>query len=169
MTNHELILRRDRSNRLITVLIVAITTMLFAAFTGAYLIRRTGADWSPVRLPGILVATTAVIVLSSVVLEAARRRDSSRLLLSTLGLAVLFLVGQLVAWRQLADAGLASADVIHGMFISILCAVHAVHLIGGIIALTFAIRRPALLSAVTMWWHFVGIVWLYVYVLLSIG
>lgn len=168
MTDHQLIVR-GRSNRLLTVLIVAMTTMLFAAFTGAYLIRRTGADWNPVALPSMLLVTTAVIVLSSVVLEIAKRRESRGLLLGSLGMAILFLIGQGLAWRQLAADGLASADAIHGMFVTTLCAVHAAHLIGGIVALGYAMRRPHLLSTVTVWWHFVGVVWLYVYALLSMG
>ena len=80
-------LARERCNRFTTAAILAMVTMLFAAFTGAYLIRRTGSDWKPVELPGILRWTTFVIVCSSITMELARRATSPRWLATTCGLA----------------------------------------------------------------------------------
>ena len=43
--------------------------MLFAAFTSAYIVRRSGSDWHHVTLPLILWFNTAVLAASSIALE----------------------------------------------------------------------------------------------------
>ncbi|MAG56068.1 MAG: hypothetical protein CMJ83_07240 [Planctomycetes bacterium] len=169
MSHHLELHVRQRSRRLIVVLLMAIAAMLFAAFTGALLIRRTGADWSPVPLPGILWATTAVIALSSVTMEVARRKASRGWLGVTMALAFLFLAGQVLAYRSLASDGYADPRIIHGAFFVTLCAVHAVHVLGGLTAMVYARRRPAILDVCTTYWHFVGVVWVYLYFLLSVA
>ena len=42
---------RSRSNELTLLAFMATVVMLFAAFTSAYLIRRTGSDWDTLSLP----------------------------------------------------------------------------------------------------------------------
>src|SRR3954469_5764196 len=51
-------------------LFLATVTMLFAAFTSAYIVRRSGADWASSALPSILWLNTALLAASSVALEA---------------------------------------------------------------------------------------------------
>ena len=57
----------------LAVLLTA-TTMVFAAFTSAFWVRRgLSNDWTPTPLPRVLWVNTAVLLASSGVLEAARR------------------------------------------------------------------------------------------------
>jgi cytochrome c oxidase subunit 3 len=164
--------------------IIATVAMLFASFTAAILVRRTGMDWVRVSLPAIVWLNTAVIVVSSVVIEFGRgavrrnaRRQAVRLLEVAALLGGLFLVGQLAAWFALVGQGILLPTNPHASFFYVLSAVHGAHVVGGIGALIWTMRRAkqgaytprhntGLLHA-AIYWHFVGIVWLYVLVLLN--
>ncbi len=171
---------RARGNELTLLAVVAMVVMLFAAFTAAYLIRRTAADWQHLPIPAILWVNTVIILLSSGTIELARHSARSkdgeerqgvgtRLWLGvTLALGVLFVIGQLWAWRTLSAEGLFYQEFPHSAFICMLTGVHAVHLIGGVVALVVANRRPDVLRLCVLYWHFVGVVWLYLLIMLSI-
>ena len=57
-------------------LFLATVTILFAAFTSAYIVRRSGSDWRPVALPSILWLNSLVLAASSVAVEIANWRGS---------------------------------------------------------------------------------------------
>lgn len=158
-------------------------TMLFAAFTSAYIVRSAGGDWVPLQIPSILWVNTAVIILSSVVMEMARRAFVAwrpvafrKWLLATAVLGVTFLTGQLLAWRQLAEQGIYLQSHPHSSFFFVLTGVHALHLVAGVLALFYvlvlAVRyrlTPGESSSPLVcatYWHFVGLVWLYLMVVL---
>src|SRR5882762_5221497 len=101
-----------RYSTAITIALVSIL-MFFMALASAFIVLRHGSDvWVTVHLPPILLANTLILLGSSFTLEAARRRlsfaDSSgfrKFWLLTTGLGVLFVAGQLIAWRQLVAQG----------------------------------------------------------------
>jgi cytochrome c oxidase subunit 3 len=165
--------------------VLATVTMLFAGFTSAYLVRRTAWDWVPIYSPPILWVNTALLVLSSAGLEMAKvaqkagRRDRLRAwLLASAALGVAFIGGQVFAWRQLGSSGIFLPTSPHSSFFYMLTGVHAVHVLGGLAALLYVLRRewysrlslsaavPLALSAT--YWHFVTGVWLFLYGLLFI-
>jgi len=164
---------------------LAAITMSFAAFTSALVVRHSTAnDWHPLTIPAIVFVNTLVLLASSVTLEVARRRvrvfargesadrTSSLLWLgATLALGLLFVVGQYVAWRQLRAEGLYLASNPNSSFFYVLTAVHAMHVLGGLAGLGRAIyllRRPVFslrrstMDATSYYWHFMGVLWLYV-------
>ena len=158
-------------------------TMLFAAFTSAYIVRSAGADWVPLEVPPLLWVNTAVILLSSVAMELARRAFVAwrpmafrKWLFATAVLGVGFLVGQLLAWSQLAAQGIYLQSHPHSSFFYVLTGVHAVHLLAGVIALVYVLTlatryqlTPGESSSpgvCATYWHFVGGVWLYLMVVL---
>lgn len=158
-------------------------TMLFAAFTSAYIVRSAGSDWVPLEIPTILWVNTAIIILSSVVMEMARRAFVAwrpvafrKWLLATAVLGVGFLTGQVLAWGQLAEQGIYLQSHPHSSFFYVLTGVHALHLFAGVLALLYvlmlATRRrltPGESSSPVVcatYWHFVGLVWLYLMVVL---
>jgi cytochrome c oxidase subunit 3 len=173
---------RRRSFAGLFVLLVT-TTMLFAAFTTALLLRRgVGEDWAPMPKPRILLLNTAVLLASSVALELARRALRARRRTAFNGcwtaatlLGVLFLVGQAVAWRQLHKAGVFIWNNPSHAFFYMLTVAHAIHLVGGVVALLWvdvqALRLrlgPAKRTAIdicAIFWHFLDGVWLYLMVL----
>ena len=159
---------RARSNELTLLAIMSTVVMLFAAFTSAYLIRRTGADWRQLSLPGIFWFNTAIVIVSSLTLEITRHSGSRRWLVATCGLGLAFLVGQLLGWNALAAEGILLPSNPHSSFIYMLTAVHGAHLAGGIVALLIATARKGPFGLCAAYWHFVGAVWLYLIIMLSV-
>ena len=88
-----------------------------------------------------------------------------------------FLAGQWLAWSALHDAGFYVNTNPSSSFAFLLTITHAVHLTGGIIALIWAAAASLLLMPmekrhividVTAWyWHFMALLWLYVFALLA--
>ncbi|HEY5445990.1 MAG TPA: cytochrome c oxidase subunit 3, partial [Pyrinomonadaceae bacterium] len=100
-------------------------------------------------------------------------------LLITMLLGLGFLAAQLLAWKQLARQGVYLISNPHSSFFYLLTAVHAVHLIGGLLALIFlwvrsrftkelkvTPRGQAVADAVTIYWHFMDALWIYLFLLL---
>ena len=162
--------------------------MLFTALSSAYIVRAaSSSDWQPLNMPRILLLSSALILISSGTLETARRklRDVASSaykpwLFVTVLLGFGFLVSQLLAWRQLVRQGVYVASNPHSSFFYVLTAAHGVHLLGGLTALTYlSLRRraprenraavtksQASADAVTLYWHFMDFLWLYLFVLL---
>lgn len=169
--------------RIAVWLLVGAITVLFAAFTSTYLVRRGETDWRVGPLPPVLWLTTAIILGSSIALEQARRQGRrgamaglhTWLVVTTL-LGVAFLTGQLLVWRQLVVAGIYLASNPHSSFFYLLTGAHGLHLAGGIGALLYAVRRaPAAETAaaaldvadpVATYWHFLSGLWIYLFVIL---
>jgi cytochrome c oxidase subunit 3 len=177
---------------------IATITMSFAAYTSALLVRQgTGSDWQHFRLPPILYFNTVVLLVSSGTIELGRRRilagwpragreaTASTLsaergyawLIFTLGLGLLFIAGQVLAWRNLASQGLFLATNPSSSFFYVLTVLHALHLLGGIVALGYVLVRfravtggPPLtaLGAVSLYWHFMDVLWFYLLVVLAL-
>lgn len=170
---------------------LAAISMSFAAFTSALVVRQaTANDWHPLALPLILFVNTGVLLASSGTLEIARRRvadyargkvtDRSAMLFwlsTTLVLGFLFVSGQCFAWRQLRREGLFLASNPNSSFFYVLTAMHAVHVLGGLAGLMrvlFLVRQPAFplrrstMDATSYYWHFMGVLWLYVLIVMWI-
>lgn len=165
--------------------LLATVAMLFVGFTSAYLVRRGGPDWQPIYLPRILWGNTALLALSSLTLEQARSawqqartRAFHVCLLATGGLGLAFVAGQVAAWRQLAALGVYLPTSPNSSFFYILTGTHALHLLSAVAALAWAagrgFRAPRSLGTsqavklCALYWHFLGGVWLYLFVLLSV-
>ena len=163
---------------------LAVVGCLFALFTSAYFMRMAVSDWQPLPLPRLLWLNTGVLVLSSVALHctsvAARRGqiDTVRLGLATAGLTALaFLVGQLMAWRQLTADGYFLASNPANSFFYLITGMHGLHVLGGLVALgrtttsAWAGTRPERLrlgvELCAMYWHFLLFVWLAIFALLA--
>jgi cytochrome c oxidase subunit 3 len=155
-------------------------------------------DWIPVTLPKLLLINTGVLILSSLFMELARRQIKRQVagaasasvsevsiggqiripwLTVTLLLGLVFLFGQWTAWRQLAANGFYVATTPSSSFIYLLTGTHAIHLMGGVLALFVAgmaslLRRSvatrSIVVDVTAWyWHFMAGLWIYILCLLE--
>jgi cytochrome c oxidase subunit III len=165
---------------------LAAISMTFAALTSALIVRKGGAaDWRHFTLPSILYLNTIVLIASSFTLELARKQVAgfmrlkteteapARWLYATLLFGLLFVAGQYVAWRQLAAQGLFLATNPASSFFYVLTAIHALHVLGGLGGLVRVIRklndlalRRSTLDATSRYWHFMGVLWVYLLVLL---
>jgi len=174
--------REDFTRSLGMIIALASWTMMFGALFFIYLgVRSRAVIWPPVgapRLPlGLPAVGTAALVASSVALEMgarALRRGRRRVLAPAVALAALlgvaFLALQLSVWRGLWDAGLRPGSGSYGSTFYGLTTLHAAHVAAGLLALLVVLWR-ALGGAYTehnvvrvrvcaMFWHFVGAVWL---------
>ncbi len=163
---------------------MASITMLFAALSGALWMREA---WHrsplPAGIPGILYANTLILIASSLTLEFAcrsLRRDLARQftiwLYVTTGLGLVFVAGQMIAWRDLAAQGVYLSSNAGSAFFFVITAAHGLHLLGGIIALLvlacsvprilFSARGRVAVEATAVYWHFMDALWLYILILL---
>jgi len=160
---------RLQSNRTLLAGILATVTMLFTAFAAAYLERKAvAAGAQTVSLPRLLWLTTGILLASSVTVELARRTGKRVWLVATLVLGLAFLAGQLGAWFELRAEGVFKSTNWYASFFYILSGVHGVHVIGGLVALAVAARKPDVLDLCAGFWHFMGAVWLYVLFILLV-
>ena len=204
LPNYPTRLRRARLGLLVALTPVL---MLFVSFTSAYVVRqglptldpRTNQlvhDWIPVKLPALLWVNTLVLLLSGVVMELARRQTKVAAvstqpagpapagaegkvpwLTMTIVLGLLFLLGQWTAWKRLAASGFYVATTPSSSFVYLLTGAHAVHLMGGVVALLVAgllalLRRPVTTRSIVVdvagwYWHFMAALWVYILCLLE--
>jgi cytochrome c oxidase subunit 3 len=156
---------------------LAVVGSLFALFISAYSMRMNMVDWRALPVPRLLWFNTGVLVTSSIALQwahmAARRNDIDGVIVGLCGggaSAVTFLVGQLLAWRQLNAEGYFLASNPANSFFYLITAMHGLHLMGGLVALgrtTAKVWRGADVTQVRLstelcaiYWHFLLLVWL---------
>ena len=182
-----------------TGMLVAVSAigMSFAAFTSAMFVRQdSSTDWQHFQLPHVLYLNTLILIGSSVTLQlsrqrfaaipqAAQRASASVKVLSASGiywlyltaaLGLIFVLGQILAWRNLAVQGLFLATNPSSSFFYLFTALHAVHLLGGMGGLFYVLRKlvrsggaveTSGLSAFSIYWHFMDLLWVYLLLLLA--
>ena len=180
--------RREETAQLGLWIFLATVTMLFAAFTSAYLVRQGGDDWSRVELPRILWVSTLILAASSVAVERARlsadqRRwtEASAAMAIALTLGVAFLAAQATAWRSLMAAGVYLPATPHSSFFYMMTGVHALHVVAALLVLLWGAIRTwdgtgrrdlprwrQVMSRCRTFWHFLLGVWIYLFVILSV-
>ena len=191
------IAKPERSETGVWIGIFAIV-MSFAAFTSAMIVRQgVSPDWRHFELPRLLYLNTLTLIASSLTLVRARARlttvakplppagadgkksfsEGMNWLYITFGLGAVFLVGQVLVWRLLVVQGLFLSTNPSSSFFYVFTAMHGLHLLGGILAVAYMIRKLARtrsaaqttgLPAVCLYWHFMDGLWLYLLVLLIV-
>jgi cytochrome c oxidase subunit 3 len=192
--------------RIVMAIVIIVLTAFFIGLTGAFIIRqgmgpynselkKAVPDWRPLVLPySRLLINSAILLLSSLTLEFARRglrrkaefaamgilppklKSELPWLSITVALGFAFLVGQVMVWDILRHQGLYVSSNPSSKYFYVLTGAHAVHLVGGLLVLLWALlasyskhRFESRLIAVdvTGWyWHYMGILWIYIFALL---
>ena len=169
---------------------LASVLMLFTALTSAYIVRSgLGGDWLPLRLPRTLWVSTGLILVSSATFHLAQRaikryevKTYTLFVYATLLLGLGFLATQVLAWRQLDAQGVYLATNPHSSFFYVLTGTHALHLLGGILGLCWLLfrtgrkldsreavmKKQQTASVVGVYWHFMDVLWVYLFLLLSL-
>jgi cytochrome c oxidase subunit 3 len=170
-------------------LFIATVIMLFGAFTSAYIVRAAEGNFLEFDLPQIFWASTAIMVVSSATMHwayiCAKKDDLSTLKIAisvTFLLGMTFLVMQVMGWGALIDIGVffgGNQSNPAGSFVYVLSFLHALHLIGGLIVLIFAliavfnykIHSKALLQIemAATYWHFLDALWVYLFFFLLLN
>ncbi len=169
----------------ITVAIISVL-MFFMALVSAYVVRKgSSSDWVSFRFPALVWFNTAVLLLSSLTLEVARRNLAQaefsafrRWWTITTSLGLLFLVGQLVVWRELFAQGVFVASNPASSFFYVFTGAHAVHVVGAVAALLFVafwnfdrskISRVTAVGITSYFWHFLDGLWVFLAFVLYFG
>jgi cytochrome c oxidase subunit III len=161
--------------------------MLFGAWTSAYLVKRADAGWAEIILPGQFLTNTIIAALSSATMIWAYRAAKSdnlkgvKIALSlTMLLGVAFLAGQYLAFQEMIalKQHFTGSNVSHS-FLWILPAVHGLHIVSGILfllvvwvsAYRFKVHSKSILQLemCATYWHFLGGLWIYLFVFLSLN
>jgi cytochrome c oxidase subunit 3 len=165
---------------------LGVVTILFTLMVIAYGGRMAYQDWRPAPQIQLLWANTAVLILGSALLQwalvSARRgsRDAVRLGLLAAGtFTLLFLFGQMMAWRQLAAMVLGDFSNPAVGFFYMITGVHGLHMLGGLAVLgrttlrawagTGARQLVDSIGNCALYWHFLLGVWLVLFGLLFSG
>jgi cytochrome c oxidase subunit III len=181
--------QRRWPERTALLFMLAISTVLFFLFTITFLGRTqlpdfqplAGMPWQPLTHPVTLWVNTFWLLLSGVAMQLAlrqsrrlRRKVSPWLVLATV-FSGLFLAGQWLVWQQLLQQGYALRTNPANSYFYLFTAVHAVHVLAGIVALVrvwWQRRHSPLqfsrsLQLCSTYWHFLFVVWLALFALLT--
>ena len=163
---------------------LAVVGALFTLFISAYFMRMGTDDWWAIPIPRVLWVNTAVLALSSAALhwaknEAFRDRPDvmKTALLAAFATALLFLIGQILAWRELVSTGYVLADNPANSFFYMITGMHGLHILGGL----FVLGRTTLrvlqggtprqvrfsIELCAIYWHFMLVVWLVLFALFA--
>jgi len=160
-----------------TVTLISFGMMFASLFLGYFLVRFNSPVWPPVeiaQLPKLLpLLSTVVIGLSSLTYYwFEMKKRSSKWLVLTLVLGLLFLGLQWSLWAKMKEVGIL---VSHGMVPSMVYAfswLHAGHIVLGLFFLSWLLLRKMdqdlWVKNVGKFWHFLGIIWLMMYLMLFV-
>jgi cytochrome c oxidase subunit 3 len=163
--------------------------MLFAGLTSAFIVYTAGSVDRGLKiiLPQIFKYSTAVIVISSITMHmaylSAKRLEFGKqklYLILTIILGILFFFFQLQAWRILVQQGVYFSNYNASQsFIYVFTGAHLVHIFAGILMLINAlagrlknipqIKNLFRLELTSIFWHFIDILWIYLYVFLLLN
>ena len=158
---------------------IASILMMFAGLTSAFIVKSNLVGWRDIQVPKIFWVSTVVIAISSLTIQmslrAFRQREMKnyRLLIGlTFLLGIAFVVLQGLGFKELWDQNITFKGASGaGQFLYVIFGLHALHVIGGVVALMILFARTFLgktkmYSAVPVevaatYWHFVDILWIY--------
>lgn len=167
---------------------MASITMMFGAFTSAYIVKQAAGNWLEFSMPSAFYISTLLIIISSVTLHTSFRAFKARLeskykvfLSITLLAGLGFVVLQYFGWTELYKIGVDLKGNVSGSFFYLLSGIHALHVLGGIAALFVAVLHAYTLKfkvsdmrvnrfdLVVNYWHFVDFLWIYLFIFLLIS
>jgi cytochrome c oxidase subunit 3 len=155
--------------------------MMFAGLTSAYVVKRDQPGWTTFSIPKAFWYSTAVMLVSSLTvqmaLKAFKEREMLRyrsLLTTTAVLGLVFVLLQWIGFREIWRSGITLRGSGGGQFLYVIAGLHAVHVLGGVIALLFMVAKAYLskvrsydsvpIELISTYWHFVDLLWIYLFI-----
>lgn len=162
-------------------------TMMFGGFTSYYVVSMA-KGWISIELPYAFWLSSAAILISSVTLaigqnqiKNGKSKAGSMWVFATLILGLVFSWAQFMGWGSLIDNGIYLAGKTfspNAGMIYVLSAIHLVHVVGGLMALTVTGLRASMkkytpenylgMELCSIYWHFLGGLWIYIFLFLTI-
>lgn len=160
--------------------------MIFASLTSAFIVRRAEGNWIIYDLPFALWLSSIIIILSSIsmhwsilFLKKGNVSNSKLALSITIILGLAFGVSQYLSWNNLVEQKVFFAFANPGgSFFYVLTGLHAFHILTGILYVLVTLFKVSAnkinlsniiqLEMCATYWHFLGALWLYLFVFLFI-
>lgn len=173
-------------------LFIASEIMLFGGLFAAYFFVRNQADtWPPADVEhtvakGLGAILTALLISSSVFAHigilGVKRGNQSQFKLG-IGIAIVlgtvFIGGQIYEWFALMDEGLTAKTGVYGSTFYLITGFHGAHVIAGLAMLVvvfaralqadFTPGRHVFADAAVLYWHFVDVIWVFVFSILYLS
>ncbi|NKB34695.1 MAG: cytochrome-c oxidase [Pseudomonadales bacterium] len=163
---------------------LVVASVVFSLFTVGYFLRMELPDWQPLSEPAQLWFNTGLLVISSVLFQWARNivntddHKNVKIAFITGGFfAIFFIAGQLLTWSNLQEAGYFMTSNPANAFYYLMTGLHAVHLLGGLWVWSKSSIRllsgrdsndvKLSIELCTLYWHFLLVIWLVLFALLS--
>jgi cytochrome c oxidase subunit 3 len=160
--------------------------MMFAGLTSAYIVKKSQANWLEFELPNVFMVSTVVILLSSFTIQMAVKKQKEQnenqyrgFLAVTAILGLVFIILQIQGFRTLEGNSIAligARSNSAASFLFVITGLHLLHVLGGVIALIWTsfrsfssknnIKNDLPVKLVSNYWHFVDILWVYLFVFL---
>jgi len=180
--------RRTPGSLLGMVIFITSELMFFGALFGAYFtIRAQAGEWPPEGTPHIDALRTAIFTIFLVAssftqhlgVMAIRKGKKDGCVLwtaVTIALGLVFLGGQALEYSELFDEGFTIGTNVFGTLFFTMTGFHGLHVAGGLLMLAivgakarmghFTAERHGPAEAVGYYWHFVDVVWLFLFLVL---
>ncbi len=167
-------------------LFIVSISMLFAALTSAYMVRKSEGNWLNVEMPTLFWISSAIILISSLTMHLAVRSagkdDFSKLktwISLTLVLGLGFLITQYMGWSELVTSNVYFVGNPAGSFVYVFSGLHGLHIVSGIVFLAIIFYlvlaqkvHSKNMNSVQMcatFWHFLDGLWLYLFTFLLLN
>lgn len=161
--------------------------MSFMGWTSAFLVSKSRPDWlKDFQLPDAFITSTIIIIVSSFAFIAAKktikqgnRQGATLWLLLTLILGITFVVFQLKGFGEIINMGYhwtGPTSNVKVSYIYLIAVVHILHVVAGLICVLVVIYNHFKqkynaehllgLELAATFWHFVDILWIYLFLFL---
>jgi len=158
--------------------IMVVSTIMFCLFIVTYSDRMVYPDWQRMPEPALLWINTFILFISSFVfvrIQLASKKNQfkkiKRELLVIGFLAFVFLIGQLLVWQDMVNAGYYVSGSPANAYFYLFTALHGLHLLGGLIYWIITLRKvwntndivirkvKHKIELCAIYWHFLLAVW----------
>ena len=163
--------------------------MMFAALSSGFIVYTQGGIDKGLKtiLPSSFIYSTIVIVVSSLTMQLAfqaakseQRKKQIGLGFATIFLGMVFFVLQVESWNILIERGIFFINSNASQsFIYIFTGMHLAHILAGFVVVFRAlwgswkgistVNNVFRMDLATIFWHFLGILWIYIYVFLLLN
>ena len=171
-------------------LLIIASIMLFGAVTSAIIVSSADSPWIDFEMPNQFYISTVIVLLSSLTAQMAfinAKKDNLNMIkvfsAATFILGIVFITLNYSGWMELASNGFALANEMVGgqsaSFFHFATYLHAAHVLLGLVFVAvvfirtfqFKVHRKNMLmiNISTTYWHFVDILWIYLFLFLILS
>ena len=187
-TNDSIITKTNRAKKMMLWFGMISMSMTFAGLTSAYVVSSSRADWiQQIELPFAFTLSTLIIILSSgtfylalKMIQSDNIKAAQGLLLTTLALAIAFVLFQFQGFNGIIDKGYyftGPESSITTSYLYVLVLLHLAHLTAGLVIVLnvffktlkgkYAQGNTLGFELALTFWHLLDILWVYLFLLVS--